>query len=331
MRFIGSQTNPLAMATVVASDAAVIHPETVQSVLGEEITVRRAEFNAEDDIIDAAADAAALIVGVDDHVTATVFEHCEQLRIVASAGVGVDNIDVEAAADHDVTVVNVPEYCTEEVSTHAVSLLLAGVRRLGVYDRAVERGQWNWQDGRPIHRLSEQTVGFLSFGKLAKHTAKKLDGFECDLVAADPYVGAEEMADYGVEEVAMDELLDHADHVSIHAPLTEETQHLFDREAFEKMSDMAVVVNVGRGPIVDEEALRWALENDEIGAACVDVLDSESPEESPLAERDDVIMTPHAAFYSEESVTDLNEHLARDIQAVFNGTKPEGLIAPDGD
>jgi D-3-phosphoglycerate dehydrogenase len=319
------------MATVVTSDAAVIHPDTVQSVLGEEVTVRRAEFSAEDDIIDAAADATALIVGVDDQVTATVFDRCDGLRIVASAGVGVDNIDVEAAAEHDVTVVNVPEYCTEEVSTHAVSLLLAGVRRLGVYDRAVERGQWNWQDGRPIHRLREQTIGFLSFGKLAKRTAEKLASFECELVAADPYVEADEMAEYGVEKVAMDELLDHADHVSIHAPLTEETRHLFDRDAFRKMSDMAVLVNVGRGPVVDEEALRWALENGEIAAAGLDVLESDSPEESPLAERDDVIMTPHAAFYSEESVTDLNEHLAHDIQAVFDGQEPEGLIEPKAD
>ena len=317
------------MATVVTSDAAVIHPETIQSVLGDEATIERATISAEDDIIDAAADATALIVGVDEQVTARVFDRCEGLRIVASAGVGVDNIDVEAAGDHDVTVVNVPEYCTEEVSTHAVSLLLAGVRRLGVYDRAVERGQWNWQDGRPIHRLSERTVGFLSFGKLAERTAEKLAGFDCELVAADPYVDSEEMADSGVEKVAMDELLDHADHVSVHAPLTEETRHLFDREAFGKMSEMAVLVNVGRGPIVDEEALRWALENDEIGAACVDVLESDSPEESPLAERDDVIMTPHAAFYSEESVTDLNEHLARDIRAVFDGDEPEGLVAPE--
>jgi D-3-phosphoglycerate dehydrogenase len=318
------------MVTVVASDAAMIRPETLQSVFGEEVTIETADLGSESDIVEAAANATALIVGVDDQVTEIVIERCEQLQIVARAGVGVDNVDVEAAADHGVTVVNVPEYCTEEVSTHAVSLLLAGVRRLGIYDRAVERGQWSWQDGQPIHRLSTKTVGFHSFGQLAKRTAEKLASFECDLIAADPYVESEEMADYGVDKVSLDELFSHADHISIHAPLTDETRHLFDRDAFEQMSDTAVLVNVARGPIVDEEALRWALENGEIAAAGLDVLESESPEESPLAERDDVIMTPHAAFYSEESVTDLNEHLARDIQAVFDGQEPEGLIAPEG-
>ena len=317
------------MATIVASDAAMIRPDTVQSVLDADVAIETVDLGVEADTAEAAADAEVLIVGVEDEVPSTVFEECDRLQIVARAGVGVENIDVEAAADYGVTVTNVPDYCNEEVSSHAVSLLLAGVRRLGVYDRAADRGQWNWQDGRPIHRLNTKTVGFLSFGSIAKRTADKLGGFGCDLVAADPYVDSEAMADYGVEKVPFDELLDYADHVSVHAPLTEETRHLFDREAFERMSEMAVLVNVGRGPIVDEEALVWALDNDEIAAAGLDVLESESPEESPVAERDDVFLTPHAAFYSEESLTDLNEQLGRDIRAVFDDERPEGIVDPE--
>jgi D-3-phosphoglycerate dehydrogenase len=228
-------------------------------------------------------------------------------------------------------VVNVPDYCREEVSTHAVSLLLASIRRLNVYDRSVKGGRWDWADGAPIHRLTGETVGFLSFGQLAKATAEKLAGFNCDIVAADPYVEADEMAALGVEKVPLDELLETADHVSVHAPLTDDTRHLFDRDAFRKMSETAVLVNVGRGPIVEEDALVWALENDEIAAAGLDVLEDEPLTDSSLADRDDVILTPHTAFYSEESLTDLNEHIGHDIRSVFDGEEPAGYIDPEAD
>ena len=319
------------MPTVVVNDDPMIRAETLRHVLDDDVTVEVADLGTTDDIIETAADAAALVVDVQTDVPAAVFEACADLEIVARAGVGVDGVDIPAAADHGVTVVNVPDYCREEVSTHAVSLLLASVRRLNVYDRSVKGGRWDWGDGAPIHRLTGETVGFLSFGQLAKATAEKLTGFNCDVVAADPYVDSEAMADYGVEKVPLDELLETADHVSVHAPLTDETRHLFDRDAFRKMSETAVLVNVGRGPIVNEEALVWALENDEIAAAGLDVLEDEPLTDSPLADRDDVILTPHTAFYSEESLADLNEHIGRDILAVFADEEPAGYIDPEAD
>ncbi|TQQ79946.1 C-terminal binding protein [Halonotius terrestris] len=319
------------MSTVVVNDDPMIRTETLQAALGDDIDVVTATLDSSADIIEAAGDAHALVVDVNTPVPADVFEACEALEIVARAGVGVDGVDIPAAADHGVTVVNVPDYCREEVSTHAVSLLLGSIRRLNVYDRAVKRGEWDWADGQPIHRLTGETVGFLSFGQLARATAEKLAGFDCEIVAADPYVDSEEMADYGVEKVPLDELLETADHVSVHAPLTDETRHLFDREAFGKMSETAVLVNVGRGGIIDEEALVWALENDEIAAAGLDVIEDEPLTDSPLADRDDVILTPHAAFYSEESLAELNEHIATDILAVFDGEEPAGYIDPEAD
>ena len=319
------------MATVVVSEDAMIRPETLQSVLGEEAAVVSAALDDAEAIVAAASEASGLVVDVNTPVPAVVFEACDRLEIVSRAGVGVDGVDVPAAADHGVTVTNVPDYCRDEVATHAVSLLLASVRRLNVYDRAVKRGDWTWTDGQPIHRLTGETVGLLSFGQLARATAGKLAGFDCRLVAADPFVDREEMAAYGVEKVDFEDLLDVADHVSIHAPLTDETRGLFDREAFRRMSETAVVVNVGRGGIVDEDALAWALNNDEIAAAGLDVLEDEPLTDSPLADRDEVILTPHAAFYSEESLTELNEHIARDILAVFAGEQPTGLVDPDAD
>ncbi|MEF8936595.1 C-terminal binding protein [Halobacteriaceae archaeon SHR40] len=319
------------MVDVVTNGDPRIRTETLESILGSDHTVRSTDLSTTDRVIEAAADAYALIVDVSIPVPAEVFEQCPELAVVARAGAGVDNIDISAANDHDVTVVNVPNYCTEEVSTHAVSLLLASLRRMEAYDRSVEVGGWDWTAGQPIQRLGTQTVGFHSFGGIAQRTAEKLAGFGCDLVAADPYVDAEEMAEYGVEKVSFWEMLDVADHISIHAPLTEETHHLFDREVFQQMSSTGVLVNAGRGPIVKEEALAWALDTGQIAAAGVDVLEEEPPEESPLIERDDVLVTPHSAFYSEQSVTDLNEHMATDILAVLAGEKPDGYIDPDAE
>ena len=319
------------MPTVVVNDDPMIRAETLRHVLDDDVTVEVADLGTTDDIIETAADAAALVVDVQTDVPAAVFEACADLEIVARAGVGVDGVDIPAAADHGVTVVNVPDYCREEVSTHAVSLLLASLRRLNVFDRSVKGGDWEWEVGAPIHRLTGETVGFLSFGQLAKATAEKLAGFDCRVVAADPYVEAEEMEEFGAEKVPFDDLLSEADHVSIHAPLTDETEGMFDREAFEGMSDTAVLVNVGRGPIVEEEALLWALEGDEIAAAGLDVLEEEPLTDSALADRDDVILTPHTAFYSEESLTDLNEHIGGDILAVFDDETPDGYIDPEAD
>jgi len=319
------------MVDVVTNGDPRIRTETLESILGSDHTVRSTDLSTTDRVIEAAADAYALVVDVSIPVPAEVFEQSPELAVVARAGAGVDNIDISAADDHGVTVVNVPDYCTEEVSTHAVALLLASLRRTEAYDRSVEVGGWDWTVGQPIQRLSTQTVGFHSFGGIAQRTAEKLAGFGCELVAADPYVDAEAMAEYGVEKVSFWEMVEKADHISIHAPLTEETHHLFDREVFQQMSQTGVLVNVGRGPIVNEEALAWALDTGQIAAAGVDVLEEEPPEDSPLFDRDDVLVTPHSAFYSEQSVTDLNEHMANDILAVLAGEKPEGYIDPDAE
>jgi len=317
------------MATIRASDDPRIQIDTLRSALGSEHTVRSADLSSTERVVEAARDADGLVVDTGVPVPAAVFDACESLDVVARAGTGVDNIDIAAADDAGVTVTNVPEYCTEEVSTHAVSLFLTLFRHVASHDRAIENGRWDWTDGRPIRRLSEQTVGFHSFGGIARRTAEKMAGFGCELIASDPYVDADEMAAYGVEKVSFETLLETADHISIHAPLTEETRHSFDRDAFERMRETAVLVNVGRGPIVDQPALRRALDAGEITAAGLDVLNEEPPTDSELAGRDDVVVTPHAAFYSEDSLAALNESVARDVRDVIAGERPDGFVDPN--
>jgi D-3-phosphoglycerate dehydrogenase len=316
---------------VVASDDPMIDAELLVERLDGSATVTVAETGTEEAIREAASDADALVTDVSTPVTADVLEACADLRIVARAGVGIDTIDVAAAAEHDVIVTNVPEYCTEEVATHTVALLLASLRSLGRYDRDVKAGGWDWRVGGEIHRLPGLTLGFVSYGPIARRVRELVEGFGVDCVAHDPYVDAEEMAVDGVEKVDFAELLDRTDLLSVNAPLTDETRDMVDAVAFERLADHAVVVNTGRGGVVDEVALADALEAGEISAAGLDVFDEEPPEDSPLFERDDAILAPHAAWYSEEARADLHETVAANVRAAWAGERPPDPIDPDLD
>jgi len=313
---------------VVASDDPMIDAELLGERLGGEATVTVAETGTEDAVREAAADADALVASVSTPVTAAVFEASPDLRIVARAGVGIDTIDVGAAAEHDVVVTNVPEYCTEEVATHTVALALACLRSLGRYDRDVNAGGWDWRAGGEIHRLSGLTLGFVSYGPIARRVRELVGGFGVDCVAYDPYVDAEEMAADGVESVDFEGLLDRTELLSVNAPLTEETRGMVDAGAFERLADHAVVVNTGRGGVVDETALAEALDRGEVAGAGLDVFAAEPPTDSPLFDRDDAILTPHAAWYSEEARADLHETVAANVRAALSGERPPDRIDP---
>jgi len=316
---------------VVASDDPMIDAELLREGLGPDATVTVAETGSAGTAREAAADAEALVTDVSTPVTADVLAACPDLRIVARAGVGVDTIDVGAAAERDVVVTNVPEYCTEEVATHTVALLLACLRSLGGYDRDVKAGGWDWRAGGEIHRLSGLTLGFVSYGPIARRVRELVEGFGVDCVAYDPYVDAEETAADGVESVDFGELLDRTELLSVNAPLTAETRDLIDAAAFERLADHAVVVNTGRGGVVDESALADALAAGEVAAAGLDVFAEEPPTDSPLFDRDDAVLSPHAAWYSEEARAALHETVATNVRAALTGGTPPDRIDPDLD
>ncbi|WP_135365633.1 C-terminal binding protein [Halosimplex halophilum] len=316
---------------VVASDDPMIDAELLAEGLGDDVTVTVAETDSEEAVREAASEAEALVANVSTPVTADVLDACPDLRIVARAGVGIDTVDVGAAAERGVVVTNVPEYCTEEVATHTVALALAALRSLGRYDRDVKSGGWDWRAGGEIHRLSGLTLGFVSYGPIARRVRELAEGFDADFVAYDPYVDAAEMAADGVEKVDFEELLDRTELLSVNAPLTGETRGLVDGAAFERLADHAVVVNTGRGGVVDEAALADALERGEVAAAGLDVFAEEPPEGSPLFERDDAVLTPHAAWYSEEARADLHGTVAANVRAALAGERPPDRIDPDLD
>ncbi|MFB6220536.1 MAG: C-terminal binding protein [Halolamina sp.] len=317
--------------TVALSDDKTVdsnHQTEILEAIGAEVTTLDEKTEAA--VAAAARDADALIVDAGTPVTAAVFDGAGALQVVGRSGIGVDNIDIDAAAANGVTVVNVPTYSLDEVSTHAFSLLLACVRAVPQYDRAVKDGTWDWKTGQPLRRMAGRTLGLVGFGSIARRLAAKLRSFGVEVVATDPYVGAATMRDYDVENVSFGTLLDRADYVSVHVPLYEDTRHLFSTAAFERLSDDCLFVNTSRGPVVDEAALVDALERGEIRRAGLDVLESEPPAaDSPLLDRDDVVLTPHAAWYSEESRDDLSEGVASGVAAVLRGEDHEGVIDPE--
>lgn len=278
-----------------------------------------------------APDATAIVAHTNTPIPESVFEAHPNLQILARLGTGVDNIDVDAAAAHDVVVTNVPEYSTDEVATHALSLLLAVRRSLLEHDRAVASGDWDWTVGAPAPPLVGSTVGVVSFGSIAQRFVELLEGFDVDVLVYDPYVDDETIVNAGARRVDFDGLLEAADAVSIHAPLTPETAGMFDADAFARLPDHAVVVNVGRGGIIDQADLRGALEAGSIAGAGLDVFETEPPTDVALLERGDVVCTPHSAWYSSASRQRLNETAARNVAAALAGERPPDVIPLEAD
>jgi len=317
--------------TVVLSDQKTVDPRTQSEILeaaGVEVAVL--DGKTEDAVAAAVRGAEGLIVDSVTPVTARVLGASGTLKVVGRAGIGVDNVDLEAAAEEGITVVHVPDYCLDEVSTHALSLLLACVRNVPLHDRRMRSGAWDWEAGAPLRRTRGRTLGLAGFGGIARRLASKLRGFGLEVVAYDPNVKATEIDHFGVEKVEFGELLDRLDYLSVHVPLYDESRGLFSTDEFERMADHAVVVNTARGGVVDGDALRAALEADEVERAGLDVLESEPPDpEDPLLAREDVVVTPHTAWYSEESRRDLSRGVASDVAAVIHGEAPTNPVDPE--
>lgn len=312
---------------VVAVDDPMIDVSLLREQLGPAATVETATA----DLSTAVAEATALVTDVNTPVTAELLDTAEDLRVVARAGVGVDNVDVAAATDREIVVTNVPDYCTGEVATHTVSLLLACVRRVTEYDRAVRSGSWGWDAVDSLHRVAGSTIGFVSFGPIARRVTERVNGFDLDPIAYDPYVEDDVLSEYGVASVSFETLLDRAELIVVLAPLTDETRGLFDETAFDRMRDHAVLVNTGRGGIVREESLAAALRDGELAAAGLDVFETEPLEASPLFDRDDVVLTPHAGWYSVEARETLNRSVAKNVRAVLDCEEPPDRVDPDLD
>ena len=297
--------------------------EQVEAIGGELLTV---DCHTEEELLEPTRDADGLIVRMAP-ITARVIENLEKCRVIARYGVGVDNVDVEAATAKGIRVCNVPDYCLEDVSDHALALLLACARKVAGHDRRVRRGEWDIGAKDPIHRLKGRTLGFLGFGNIARTLARKVHGLQLNLIAYDPYIDPESAAQRNVELVDLDTLLAESDFISVHAPLTEQTRHILDEEAFRKMKPTAIVVNTSRGALIDEAALVKALREGWINSAGIDVYETEPPpKDHPLFQLENVVLTDHAAWYSEESQIELQRKAAAEVCRVLTGQEPLSCV-----
>ncbi len=298
----------------------------VLAKIGAEL--RLAKAPTPEAILEIARDADAVLATY-AKVTAAMISQMTRCRVIARFGIGVDNVDVPAATSAGIVVTRVPDYCLDEVSDHTMALLLALVRKIPASNARTQSGRWEMRAVVPIHRLRGTVLGLVAFGQIPQLVAPKAQAFGIRVVTYDPYVSKQIVADAGVESVDFDELVKISDYISIHTPLLPVTRHLFNADVFRRMKPGAYLINTARGPIIDEAALADALDRGELAGAALDVMEQEPPSGSPLFGRDNVIVTPHTSFYSEESLVDLQTKAAEEVLRVLSGQAPRNPVNPE--
>jgi D-3-phosphoglycerate dehydrogenase len=284
--------------------------------------LRMAKSASADDILEVARDADAVLVTY-AKLPGELLQELKRCKAIGRFGLGVDNIDIPAAARLGIVVTYVPDYCLREVSDHAMALLLALARKIPFSNRLVQSGRWEVPPIVPLRRLEGQVLGLIGFGNIPQTLAPKAKAFGFKIITHDPYVAPEVTTALGVENTSFEDLLARSDFVSVHAPLLPATRGLINAAAFARMKKGAYLVNTARGPLVDEAALVAALDSGHLGGAALDVVAVEPlPQDSPLLGRDNVIVTPHTAFYSVEALEELQTKCASDVARVLCGEKP---------
>jgi D-3-phosphoglycerate dehydrogenase len=316
---------------VVVTDHDFPHLEVERDLLGRAGFELRFEGNARSvEEVRAVTAGAVGVLNCYTPMPAEVIESLDRCRVIARYGVGIDTIDLAAATTRGIVVTNVPDYCVDEVSDHALALILSLARGVVRLDRSVHAGAWSPAETRPLHRIPGRTLGLVGFGRIARRVAMKASAFGFRIVASDPFGPAQTMRAAGVEPRELGPLLAESDVVSLHAPLTETNRYLIGVRELARMKPGAILVNTSRGALVDSAALRDALAAGSLGGAALDVLELEPPvPDDPLLGRPDVVITPHAAFYSEESVAELQRKAAEQVVAALAGDRPPYAVNAD--
>ncbi|TVR69958.1 MAG: C-terminal binding protein [Spirochaetaceae bacterium] len=281
------------------------------------------------EILEQLRDAAAIVV-IGHPITRLMIESARSCRFIMTLSVGYDVVDVPAATERSIPVSNCPVYCSEEVAEHALSLTLALARKLHELIPHVREGGWDYKQARPIRMFRNSTMGILGLGRIGRCTARKARTLGMRVIAYDPYVDDDIFELHQVERVYdFEPFLEQFDYLSIHCPLTDETWHMVDAAALSRMRGHAVVVNTARGPIVDRKALEDALRGAGIGGAGIDVLEREPPRgDEEILTLPNAIVTPHIAWYSEESHERNREQGMDELVRALQGRRPRYVVNP---
>jgi D-3-phosphoglycerate dehydrogenase len=291
---------------------------SVVEVFGDEVEIRHVDGTDRPALLSAVADADALLVRSATQVDAEVFAATSKLKVVARAGVGLDNVEVPAATKHGVLVVNAPTSNITSAAEHAVGLLLAVARRIPEASTSLRGGAWKRSSFSGVELLGK-TVGVVGLGKIGQLFAARVAAFGTELIAYDPYVAPARAAQLGIELVSLDELLERADAISIHLPKTPETKGLIGKEQLARTKKGVIIVNAARGGLVDETALAESIRDGHVGGAGIDVFETEPTTSSPLFELPNVVVTPHLGASTAEAQDRAGTDVARSVRLALRG------------
>ncbi len=273
-----------------------------------------------------AKDCDALLNTYAGPITGEVMARMPECKIIARYGIGVDTIDIDAATAAGIIVTNNPTYCIEDVAEHTMALLLSCARKVAFYDRLVRKRRWEVPPGKPIFRLVGSTLGLVGFGNIARAVAVRAAAFGMRVLYYDPFVEEGQFPVPG-EKKEIFEMLRESDFVSVHPPLARETRGMMNDEAFAQMKPTAFLINCSRGPIVGTEALVRALDAGRIAGCALDTTDPEPlPDPHALRDRENVIITPHAAWYSEQAMVGLQSGAPNEVRRVLTGEWPVNVV-----
>lgn len=308
---------------IAVTDSVFVNLHPTEKVLASlDATVLLAKQATPEAILDIAREADGLMVTYAT-ISKDIIQGLERCRVIGRFGIGVDNIDLDAATQAGIQVCYVPDYCLDEVSDHAMTLLVSLARKIVYSNALVQAGRWEAKAIAPVFRLRGRTLGLVGLGQIPQAMVPKAKAFGLNVIAYDPFIPADVADKLDVELVDFNTLLERSDYVSVHAPLTPETHQLFNKDVFQRMKPDALLINTARGPLVDDQALAKALDEGQLGGAALDVVPVEPiPTDSPLLNRDNVILTPHTAFYSVDALVDLQTKAAEDVARVINGQAP---------
>jgi len=303
-------------------DQGSIEEETEEFArIGAELVL--VQMSEEEELILACKDADGLLNQY-ALLTRKVLENLPKCKVVSRYGVGVDSVDLKAATDLGIIVANVPDYCMDEVSNQTIAMILTLIRKTAFFDQKVKSGSWNFRLGIPIYRTRGKTLGLVGCGKIGFEVAKKISSFGVRVITFDPYL---QKAPEGIELTDLDTVLKESDFISIHCPLNDSTRHLIGEKEFKKMLKKPILINTSRGPIIDEKTLIQALREGLIAGAGLDVLEKEPPDSHhPLLNMENVILSPHVSFYSEESIRELKRRTAENVSFVLLGRWPRSVV-----
>lgn len=267
-----------------------------------------------------------------EQVTKEVMDKCPNLKIISLQSIGYNNVDIAAATEKKIAVTNIPGFCAEEVSVHAIGLMIDLVRKITFFDKSVRAGKWDPLLGYKTYRMTGKTFGMVFFGEIPKQMVPVLKALGLEILVYAPTKTKEFLAEYGCKKAdSLEELLKASDFVSLHCPLIKDvTYHLIGEKELKLMKKEAFLINTARGSVVDEPALVKALKDGTIKGAGIDVIEDETNEKSDLFELENVVITPHAAFVSEDSFYDGRKRaLEQLVQRLSKKIRPTTLVNKD--